>query len=175
MLAVVHDMLHVLFRVCIVIIGLSSYRFWFIPIQQRKTQIRNVVHVVLFGWEVQALATRQNLVTSSPLSNTRWVGLEYVNVRFFQYLQLGGAVEACGAHMNMRHPKVDGSKPSWATFFSHKFGISLQLMACHISWPSSSPFYNSEISLNYLLYSYTWMSEWFLWCLHARVFVVAKR
>jgi len=21
-------------------------------------------------------------------------------------------VEACGAHMNMRHPKVDGSKPS---------------------------------------------------------------
>lgn len=66
----------------------------------------------LFAWEDQALALGKILITSSPLSSTRCARFEYVNVHPCSHVQLGGAVEACGAHINMRHPKVDGSKPS---------------------------------------------------------------
>lgn len=66
----------------------------------------------LFAWEDQALALAKILITSSPLSSTRCARFEYVNVHPRSHVQLGGAVEACGAHINMRHPKVDGSKPS---------------------------------------------------------------
>ena len=66
----------------------------------------------LFAREDQALALVKILITSSPLSSTRCARLEYVNFNNGSHVQLGGAVEACGAHINMRHPKVDGSKPS---------------------------------------------------------------
>ena len=149
-----------------------SYR-WYFSIQQIITHIRSVVYVELFAWEDQALALGKILITSSPLSSTRCARFEYVNVNPRCHVQLGGAVEACGAHINMRHPKVDGSKPSWATFFESPRHES----SWHAAYNDHQIplFWWIEISLNYLLYSYTWMNEWYLWCLYARVFIVAKR